>query len=195
MVTMLDSIFFQLKAIGIHDIILPFLLIFVIVYAILQKVKVFGKDGKKTNLVIALVMGLAVVFPHALGMYPPGRDIVNIINTSLPNVSIIIVAILMALIIIGLLGKRVELGNNTLSGWIAFLAFAVVLYIFGSSAGWFGRRASSNFLTRNPDLTALVITILIFAVIIWFITKDDKQKEDKFEFGKEFSKLLKGGED
>ena len=178
---------------GFMDFILPFVLIFTIVFAILQKVKIFGDkpETRKFNVVVALVMGLAVVVPHSLGMYPPNRDIVNIINQSLPNVSVVLVAILMGLLIIGLLGKRVELGGGSLSGWIAILAFVVVVWIFGSAANWWQMPAVLWFLA-DPDLQSLVIVILVFSILIWFVTHEPKKEGDTGGFGKDFSELLKG---
>lgn len=41
--------------------VLPFLLIFFIVFAILEKTKVFGDDKKQTNALIAFVMGLIFI--------------------------------------------------------------------------------------------------------------------------------------
>jgi hypothetical protein len=48
------------------DFILPFLLIFVIVFAILEKTKIFGADKKQLNAIVAFVIGLifvGVAFP------------------------------------------------------------------------------------------------------------------------------------
>lgn len=168
--------FAQLEDLGILDVILPFILVFTLVFAILQKTKIFGEnesENKRYNAVVALVMGLAVVFPHVLGYYPPNRDIVNIINQSLPNVGVIIVAIVMALIIIGLLGRRFQLAGNSLSGWIAIAAFGAVVYIFGDAASWWESPAWVYFLGDTETVT-LVVALLIFAIIIWFITKEDE---------------------
>src|SRR3990167_646795 len=41
--------------------ILPFLLIFAIVFAILEKTKVFGDDKKQTNAIVSIVIGLIFV--------------------------------------------------------------------------------------------------------------------------------------
>jgi len=36
-----------------------------------------------------------------------------------------------------------------------------------------------GFLAINPDLQALIVMVLIFAVIIWFITKEPKKEDQK----------------
>ena len=79
----LEGPFYQLQELGLFDVILPFMLIFALVYAVLTKVNIFGPGTKNYNIVIALVMGLAVVFPHVLGYYPENQDIVVIINHAL----------------------------------------------------------------------------------------------------------------
>jgi hypothetical protein len=169
----LEGTFYQLEQMGVFDVILPFILVFTIVFAVLQKVKIFGEKSKNFNTMISLVMGLAVIFPHVLGYYPPEQDIVLIINHALPNVSIVLVAILMALLIIGILGKRFEIGGTPVSGWIAIGAFVLIVYIFGSAATGWTMPAFLWVMEANPDLIALILVILVFALIVYFITKED----------------------
>jgi len=87
---------------GLTDVLLPFLLIFTLVFAVLQKTKILGEDKKNFNVVIALVMSLTVVIPHASGGYPLNYDPVNIINAFLPGISLVIVAVVMLFVLIGL---------------------------------------------------------------------------------------------
>ncbi|MBU2561829.1 MAG: hypothetical protein KKD17_06025 [Nanoarchaeota archaeon] len=166
----------RLEMWGLTDVILPFILIFTIVFAIMQKVKPLGEgtaQNKSFNVVISLVMALAVIIPHVLGYYPPGADIVNIINAALPQVSIVLVAILMVLLIVGLFGGKAQWGG-ALSGWVAFFAFILVVYIFGRAAGWFYYLPSWLYWLDNPDTQAMLIVVAIFAIIIWYITKEPR---------------------
>ncbi len=192
--------FERLAGWGVFDIILPFILVFALVYAVLHKTKILGEKSKNFNVIIALVMGASVVVPHVMyGTADPTDhrlvtgfvDPVEVINNALPNVSVILIAILMVLLIFGVWGSKVKLGSNSLSGIIALFAFLSVIFIFGSAAGWW---YLPNWLTvlQDPDTQALVITILVFAIIIWWITKDDKRDEEKKEdaFGKFFGSIL-----
>jgi hypothetical protein len=179
----------------IIEFLVPFLLVFTIVYAVLQKTKILGDGRKNYNVIIALVMGLAVVVPHFTGMYT-SFDPVYVINSSLPQVSIILVAIVMVLLIIGVFGNEFDIAGTSLAGWVAIIAIIIVALIFGSSVGWFSLPAWLGFLAINPDLQALIVMILIFAIIIWFITKepkDDKAKKSALggvfeDFGKAVKK-------
>jgi len=194
-----EYVFQRLADWGVFDVILPFILIFALVYAILQKTKILGEKSKNFNVVIAFVMGASVVVPHILyGTADPTNkflttgflDPVKIINNALPNVSVVLIAILMVLLIFGVWGSRVKLGNNSLSGIIALFAFLSVVFIFGSSAGWWNL-PNWLWVLKDPDTQALLITILVFAIIIWWITKDnEKENEKKDAFGKFFGSIL-----
>jgi hypothetical protein len=167
-----------LDAWGVTDVLLPFILVFTIVFATLQKTKILGDEKKNYNVVVALVMGLAVVIPHIVGRYPFNFDPVDVINSSLPQVSIILVAIIMLLLIIGIFGNEIDIAGTSLAGWIVVLAIIAVLLIFGSAVGWFPLPFWLGFML-DPELQALIVMILVFGVIIWFITKDDSKKEAK----------------
>ena len=159
-----------LERFGLTDALLPFLLIFAIVFASLQKVKVFGQDKKNISIIIALVMGLLVVIPHVTDSYPPGRDIVEIMNNAIPSISLIIVAIVMLLILLGVFGSELDIAGTSLAGWIAILAFLTVLYVFGASAKWW----QSGWLSwlGGWDTWAIVIILLIFGIVIHIITAE-----------------------
>lgn len=189
---------YQLQEIGVADIILPFILIFTIVFAVLQKTKILGVDDsgkarKNFNAVIALVMGLAVVIPHVVGAYPSDRsDIVNIINSALPNISIILVAVIMMLLIIGVFGGGVDIAGTSLSGWAVLFSILATVFIFGSAARWWELPIWLGFML-DSDTQALIVVILVFALIIWFITKEDKPADaNKTNFLTELGKVMGG---
>ena len=88
------NVFEELNNLGVMDSLLPFLLIFTIVFAVLEKTKIIGEGKKQFNVIIALVISLMVVIPHVTGNYPPGQDAVQTINNALPNVSVVIIAVM-----------------------------------------------------------------------------------------------------
>jgi len=157
---------------GLTDVLLPFMLIFTLLFAILQKTKILGDDKKNFNVVIALVMALTVVIPHTTKNYPLNYDPVNIINGFLPGVSLLIVAVVMLFILIGLWGGEAKWVGGSPSAMIAILAAVAIVWIFGASAGWWnGWNWFTNFF--GEDAVALIVIILVFGIIIWFITKSD----------------------
>jgi hypothetical protein len=183
---------------GVLDVILPFILVFTIVFATLQKTKILGEDENKKprknfNAVIALVMGLAVVIPHVIGSYPPDGDVVNIINNALPNVSVVLVAVIMLLLIIGVFGSKVDVAGSSLAGWAVVFAVIATLVIFANAANWFILPGWLDFL-NDTETQSLIVVILVFAIIIWFVTKEDKPKDQKKPGTiEELGKILGGG--
>lgn len=182
---------------GLTDVMLPFLLIFTLVFAVLEKSHILGENKRNFNVVIAVVMALLVVVPHVTGRYPAGYDPVKIINAAIPSVSLMIVAIIMLLIMIGLFAHdKVYLGL-TMPGWIAFFSVAVIIIIFGSAANWFA--SGFNVWLSDvfgQDAVAVIIMLLVFGIIIAFITGGGKEKEQFSSFrrlGADFGKLFGGG--
>ena len=179
---------------GLTDVMLPFLLIFVIIYAILQKTRILGEDRKNLNTIVALVVGLLVVIPHVTGRFPANADPVIIINEALPQVSIVLVAVVFLLIMIGVFGQEHVFLGVSMPGWIAFFSFIVILLIFGGAAGWwngaFGTTLENFF---GTDGIAIMIMLLVFGIIIAWVTHESKDKEDKSimnRLGMDFSKLF-----
>lgn len=107
----------KLEEIGVYDVILPFLLIFILVFAILEKVKLFGDPSTKFNTIIAAIIGILLVRQG---------DLVEFINNYLPNVSAVIVVFLGLLILLGLFG----VGAGGFKGGI-MVAFVIVSLIGG----------------------------------------------------------------
>jgi hypothetical protein len=178
------DLFANLDRIGVTDVLLPFFLTFTLVFAVFQKIKILGADAKKYNVIVALVVAFAVVMPHITGK---GPDVVPIINNSLPSVGALAIVIIMALFLIGVFGFEMNLGGYT--GLIMVLALLTVGYIFGVSAGWFTQFGTLNFLF-DSDTQALIVIILVFAIVIAFITSDDSKKDDSKSFMENLNKMF-----
>jgi hypothetical protein len=180
---------------GLTDVLLPFLLVFTIVFAVLEKVKILGEGKKNFNVIVALVLAFATIIPHVTNSSVLGFDPVDIINGALPSVSILVVAIMMLMILIGIFAHdRIFLGL-TAPGWIAFFSVVAIIFIFGSSAGWWGGDVSGALEEFfGEDAMTIVIMILVFGVIISFITSDGKDsKIGAFErLGFNFKELFGG---
>src|SRR3989338_6017463 len=179
---------------GLTEALLPFLLIFTIIFAILQKTKILGEDKKNLSVIVAIVVGLLVVVPHATGRFPANADPVLIINDALPQVSIVLVAVIFLLILIGVFGQDYVFLGVTMPGWITLVSFIIIVLIFGGSAGWwtsgFGQTLEDFFGTEG---VAVFIMIVTFGIIIAWITGDSKEREERTilnRLGMDFSKLF-----
>ena len=169
----------QLDKMGFYDVALPFLLIFTIVFAVLQKVQIFGDKSKNFNAVIALVMAFLVVRSTA---------IVETMNLFLPKVSLISVVIISALLLVGLLlGKTSSGFTGILGGLGMILALVALGWSFFGSSDALGFELPSWLDMSSAD-TNFWIAIIFFVVIFWFITSDSSANDS---FGKKVGKFLK----
>jgi hypothetical protein len=168
----LNNFIQTIDSFGLTDVMLPFLLIFTLVFAVLQKSKILGEAKKNFNAVISLVMALTVVIPHVTRNYPLNYDPVDIINAFLPGVSLLLVAIVMLFLLLGIWGDK-NLGSGP-SGMIVVLAVVAIVWIFGAAANWWqGWDWFTTFF--GEDTVSLIIIILVFGIIVWFITKSDEK--------------------
>ncbi|RLE48192.1 hypothetical protein DRJ25_00475 [Candidatus Woesearchaeota archaeon] len=175
----------------LSDILIPTLLIFTIMFAVLQKVGIFKtKEGegqqakeivdRKFSGLIAFLTALLVVIPHLIGAYDPRRDPIVIIKNILPGGVLILIAILIIMAII-------VLTSGTTPGILTFLvAMTGVFFLFYIIAvavfpdiAILGSRSP----LRNPGTQVLLISLLVAAFWLWFLLKapqgdDAKKKRD-----------------
>ncbi len=178
---------------GVRDIILPFILIFTIFFAVLQKIDIFGKrkddgtiisSGKKYNVALALAIALLTIIPHATGAYPAQYDVVNIINDSIPEVALLVIVVVLLLMMLGLgLGEAAY--KRRISGWVALAAGIVLIMIF------LGNLFPVGFLSYiDPGIQALIVILLVFGLVVWFVTSEPFEGDkDKTMIEKLFAKI------
>ncbi|MBW3011784.1 hypothetical protein KY311_01230 [Candidatus Woesearchaeota archaeon] len=191
------DVVFKLRDLGFLDLILPFILVFVVVFAILQKVKILGDvkkkpEVKKYNMIVALAMGLLVVMPHVLygGAAGDGEltlttkggnhypDVVDILNNSLPSVAVWLVAILMLMLIMGIFGSKADV-KKKYKGWILASAVALVIYIFGVAANWFDSPKSWNNWFDTPATQFILLVIVVTVIVVAVANAGEGNKQEK----------------
>ncbi|MBI4151800.1 hypothetical protein HY496_02415 [Candidatus Woesearchaeota archaeon] len=172
MVTALNTLATYFQTYGVLDFFLPFILVFTIVYATLAKIKILGEGKKQFNVIVSLVLALLFVVPHILGTYPLGYDPVAVMNEALPSISLVSVAAIMVLLLMGVFGTRFAQGAVP---FIALVALGFVVYIFGSALNlWNGPYDAFSWWT--PELSELLVVILVFGLVIWLIVKEPTQE-------------------
>ena len=166
---------------GLFDVVLPFLLVFSVVFAILEKTKVLGEeDGvpKRTlNSMIAFTVAMFVI---------AANKIVNVINTALPNIVLLTIFIVMFLMLVGILFKDGQLDFATkwqgaTAGFAIVILIAVILIFLDSikldsNESWLGY--AWTYLITNAS--GAVVGSIFFAIItilgVMWITGSVKSK-------------------
>jgi hypothetical protein len=163
--------FQALAQMGLLDSLLPFLLIFMVVFVAAKQVNIF-RDNQNMCTLLALIIALMVVIPHLTGIYPAGVDVVNIINSAFPQVSMVLVAIIAVMLIIGLFGLNFNIGQHGgLTTVFVLASFGTVAYIFGESLGWWRPSANNGFLNflNDPGTRAILVVVAIFWLVVSFM--------------------------
>jgi hypothetical protein len=154
-------------SIGGFDLLLPFILVFTLVFAVLQKIQLFGTGRKNINAVIALVVSL---------FFLNNTYLIYILQRFLPNVSIVLIVFLAVLLLVGIFGTGNAFKGKTLGGafLISIIAvlFALVSDIFdpysGPETGF-----SGIFYRTLSDSPGAVFAIFLIVFIAVFIFRDD----------------------
>lgn len=153
------------------NIVLPFLLIFTIVYAILQKSEVLGKDKKQIDAIVGLVIGLIVVsFGNVTGY------IINL----MPFLAVALVVIVVFMILFGSVHTGpLELHKGVKVAFGIISAIAVVIAVLVVTGSWdyilklFGGGVTASSLATNIIFIVLIIGAI--AVVIGFSGKESSK--------------------
>jgi len=166
---------------GVYDVILPFLLVFSIVFAILEKTAILGYDKsgdekvtkKNLNAIIAFVSGFVVVASSKL---------VGVINTVLGNVVLLLLLGVCFMLLVGAFHQQTEEGFFLEGVWknsFIWIMFIGVFLIFANALGWLQRLFS--YLQTHWDSNAVTSIVLVIVVILFmmYITKDKSKPKKK----------------
>ncbi len=169
-----ENIVFLFQNYGVLDFLIPFLLVFAVTFAILQKSKILG-DKANIHFIIAFTFGMLFVVPHVLGRYPPQYDPVLVLNSAIPSISLVSIAAVAVLVLLGVFGKRF---SKTAAPVIAILSILAVIFIFGSALGLWVAPNDLFYWWTADDFEWLVV-ILVFGVLVFLITMPQRNKEKK----------------
>jgi len=175
----------SLEDIGFYEVALPFILIFTIVFAILQKVKIFGASGKNFNAVIAVVLAFLVVRNQA---------IVEVLNQFLPKISLISVVIVVVLLLFTILSgnEQPSFTKHLLGIMIILVAIGVIISFVGSGAGEvFGFALPDWFDITSADRNLLIFLVL-FIVFFAYVTSDSTNTNSPWKFLDDIANGIQG---
>ncbi|NTV24140.1 MAG: hypothetical protein HGA85_07285 [Nanoarchaeota archaeon] len=174
-----------LDRLGVYEVLLPFLLIFTLVYAILEKSRAFGVENgqpkKNLNSMFAFVTAFLVVASSRL---------VAAINESIANMTILMLLGICFLLLAGVFhtgDKEMELGKAYKGIFMAIMFIGIVLIFLHAIKtndgtpwlyyGWF-------FLVRNIDsgwVGAIILTLLVVGLMAYITGKPGGSGGEKKE--------------
>jgi hypothetical protein len=176
---------------GVYDVVLPFLLVFSIMFAVLEKTRVFGteeitgeKDKKTTrkniNAMVAFVTAFLVI---------ASSKMVGWINTALPRVFLLIMVSICFLLLIGVFFSEKEevfFEKGGFRNFFIVLMFVGVILIFmgvitiGESdvtwLEWLYHKVVFDF--DDTAVSSIVMLIIVIGLIVWITREPKSSKKD-----------------
>ncbi|MEK6900182.1 MAG: hypothetical protein AABX05_03590, partial [Nanoarchaeota archaeon] len=156
--------------IGVYDVILPFLLVFTIIFAVLEKTKIFGVDKidgkefskKNIDAMVAFVIAFLVI---------ASTKLVGIINEVMANVVLLVLLGVCFLLLIGtFFTSDKEFSLKDFPVWTQLfmvLMFIGIVAIFLNALGWLDY-IFLLFKNFNADWAASIIfMVIILAFMVW----------------------------
>lgn len=138
---------------GFFDYVLPFLLIFAIVFGILNGLRIFGKDSKGINAIIAVAIGLLSL---QWGLVP------QFFSEIFPRTGVALAVVLIFIILAGLF-------IDPSKGWIMYVLMGIgtvaaiaTLKNTSNVLGW----RSSYWVTENFQLLLWTLAFVIILIVV-----------------------------
>ena len=164
-----------LRAFGFFDVVIPFLLVFTILFGILEKTKLFGTeniDGKEVprknlNSMVAFAVAFLVV---------AATKIVELIQLSLPQIMLLLVIIIAFMLLVGVfLGDKA--GNFAQhypksAKFFMVLAFIAIVLIFLNIFGLLVPAKDTTVSLFSSPAGGSIILLIIALAAIWFVMKN-----------------------
>ncbi len=181
--TVLGNVIEFFRELGVYDVVLPFILVFSIMYAILERTQLFGTEGKEKltrknlNAMIAFVIAFLVVASSKL---------VEVITQVSSQIIIVVLLVVFFLMLVGTFMSKEDIEKKGITlegGWKVFFMFVVIssiLVIFLNALKVSDGRTwlevfwdwLSQFYT-NSAVAAIVLIVAVIALMFW-ITRGKK---------------------
>jgi hypothetical protein len=175
--TVLGGVVNFLETLGIFEVLLPFLLTFTIVFAILERTRVFGTEKignveesrKNLNSMVAFVMGFLVIASSKL---------VETVTSVSSNVVILLLLGVFFLMLVGVFYTKEDIKKGGLQETWAKVTFAIIMFVgliviflnaIKNEAGETWWDVFWQWMSRFWDSAAIASIILIVFIIIFIV--------------------------
>jgi len=171
---------------GFIDFVLPFLLIFSLVFMILElsnllKTSPDDPVGRKLSALFALGFSLLSIY---------NQDLIKWLLSFIPSATIAIIGFSLLVISLAITNKKIP---SWLRAFLAFLVVGIILWLAVNSLNITGASSSSssslisllsytlNYLMQSGILALLIVFLLIFLVLMWLAGGGEKKEEEEEE--------------
>jgi len=145
-----------------YSIVLPFILVFVVVYAILEKTNILGENKRNVNLLVGFCIAFIFIGVPAM---------VNITLKVIPVVSLIVVLLLCFLLLFGFIGvdtKKSKILNIILGVILAIALLGTILWATGAFQ-------LASLFSVSSNTIGYVVFIVVFIIVILAVLAGGKK--------------------
>ncbi len=163
----LTDFIISLDQYGVYDVALPFIVMFTITFALLEKVKLFPR--REINAILGLAFGF---------LFLQNDYLLLIFHRFIPNISFIILVVLLGLLLFGIFSGE----NTAWSGWMLFIAFIGSLLAVIAAISSDFLTAESFFLwwtDLDPQTKTTLVIITAIALMFFFLLKGGGQQSSQ----------------
>ncbi len=172
-----DAIGFM-KSFGIFDVVLPFLLVFTVIFGVLEKTKIFGKEGDSSRKNINAMVAFSIAF-----FVVAATQVVYVMQTALPYIMLLLILIITFMIVYGSTlsegdGKPIDMWDHLEKhkGIFAFGLFIAILAIVLGAMDMLGGLVNWFYQNVTAPVIYTVILLVVVAIFMWLVTKDPNGK-------------------
>ncbi|MBI4148148.1 hypothetical protein HY490_02550 [Candidatus Woesearchaeota archaeon] len=166
MPTVADSVIRVLVDFGLVDVILPFVLVFAVVFGILEQTKVFGEQRKNVNIVVALVAAMLVL---------ASVDVLSAVNRTASFLAVVLVTGLVVMMVLGVVGVQSFEKSKPLMYVVLAVMVLGGLYILGAFE-IVNRRSLTNYFLPAVLVFALFVGLVWAVLRAWPKPKQEAKK-------------------
>jgi hypothetical protein len=162
---------------GVYDVILPFLLVFTIVFAVLEKTKIFGTEKiegidvtrKNLNGMTAFVIAFFVIASSKL---------VYVISAVVSKMVLLLLLSICFLMLVGSFhtGKEEFVLKKGWKNLFMIIMFVGIVLVFLYELGWLDFIYQNLFFQFNTVAVSSIVLVAIVIGFIFYVTKDPKRK-------------------
>ena len=164
---LIGDMFYQWEQYGFFSYLLPFLLIFALVFGILTQIKIF-KDNKAINGIIALAVGLMALQFEMVPVF---------FSEIFPRLGIGLAILLVLLILVGMFADP---DSGAVMWTLLGGGVIIVIVILVQTAGVVGWSSGYWWNDNWPTIAGVVVILVIIGIIVGSASEDSKKSKSPF---------------
>jgi hypothetical protein len=165
---------------GVYDVILPFLLVFVLVFAMLEKTRIFGTEKVDNKEITRKNMNGMTAFVAAFFVVA-STQLVAVINEVMASTVLLLLLSVCFLLLAGSFhtGKEEFFLKDKWKTAFMVIMFVGIVLIFLHALGWLDVIYEYLFFKFDTVMVSSIVLLAVVVGFMFYVTKDKKEKKEE----------------